>query len=116
MRQTQPLLRRESFRDGMTVEWLNPAGGFQTDEAWNDPGATTIGLRLARESLEKRRGLEGGSVLFNAHDAEFPSCCREREGRAWTVALDTAAEDRAEEMALVDRRRARLWPICSRVR
>ena len=63
LRMTQPLFRRESFRDGMVVDWLNPAGGSQTDEAWNDAGATTIGLRLAREAIDGDDVFQGSARL-----------------------------------------------------
>ncbi len=96
LRQTQPLFRRESFRDGMTVEWLNPSGGFQTDEAWNDAGATTIGLRLARDFGGE--AWNEALVLFNAVDAATTFALP--EGREWKVVLDTAAGDRADEAAM----------------
>ncbi len=97
-RKAQPLLRRDNFRDGMTVEWLNPAGGFQTDEAWNDAGATTIGLRLARNT--------GGAawkealILYNAVDATTSFTLPERKGRGWRIVIDTASGDRTEGQAL----------------
>ncbi len=39
LRQSQPLLRRESWRDGIAITWLNPTGGEQTDEHWDDEEA-----------------------------------------------------------------------------
>ena len=93
MRRDQPILHRESFRDGMVIMWHNPAGGFQTDEQWNDSGARAIGARLSRE------GLEGSvwndvMILFNSHDGEIDFALPEREGKGWEVKLDTAAPDR----------------------
>jgi glycogen operon protein len=98
LRHEQPLFRRDNWRDGMVVEWLSPAGGLHTDEAWNDAGATTIGLRLAcdlpgevwKEAL----------ILFNAVDAATTFVLP--EGKEWTVALDTAEGDRGEGAALAD--------------
>ena len=110
LRETQPLLRRESFRDGMTVEWLNPAGGHQEDEAWNDAGATTIGLRLARDFGGE--AWKEALILFNAVDASTTFALP--EGREWKVALDTAAGDRGGEPALRKARTARRSPSCSR--
>jgi glycogen operon protein len=98
LREAQPLLRRDSFRDGMKIEWLNASGGLQTDEAWNDAGALAIGARFARDDL-------GGDawkevlVLFNAADAQVDFVLPEREG-GWTSALDTAFGDRDESEAL----------------
>ncbi len=114
LRQAQPLLRRESFRDGMTVEWLNPAGGFQTDEAWNDAGATTIGLRLAREFGDGEEVWKEALILFNAVDSETAFILPEREGASWRIVVDTAADDRAEGDALfadeAGNPQARLFP------
>ena len=113
LRQAQPLLRRESFRDGMTVEWLNPAGGFQTDEAWNDAGATTIGLRLARDFGQGDAVWNEALILFNAVDAETHFTLPARQGASWRLVVDTAAADRAEGDALFsgdDGPQARLFP------
>jgi glycogen operon protein len=98
LRKAQPLLRRDSFRDGMTLEWLNPAGGFQTDEAWNDGAATTIGLRLARNT--SGAAWKEALILFNAVDATTLFVLPGRKGRAWRVVIDTAFGDRTEGHAL----------------
>jgi glycogen operon protein len=98
LREAQPLLRRESFRDGMKIEWLNASGGLQSDEAWNDAGALAIGARLAREDLGGEDWKEV-LILFNAADAHVPFALPEREG-GWTVALDTAHGDRDDSEAL----------------
>jgi len=100
LRREQPLLRRDSWRDGMKVEWLNPAGGFQTDEAWNDPGATTIGLRLARGEDASGETWREALILYNAVDSETTFLLPPREGEGWKIALDTAAPDRAASDAL----------------
>jgi len=114
LRQAQPLLRRDSFRDGMTVEWLNPGGGLQTDEAWNDAGATTIGLRLARDFSDGKDVWKEALILFNAVDAETAFVLPEREGAPWRIVVDTAASDRAEGEALsadeAGNAQARLFP------
>ena len=114
LRQAQPLLRRESFRDGMTVEWLNPAGGFQTDEALERRRATTIGLRLARDLGGGEEVWKEALILFNAVDAETAFALPEREGASWRIVVDTAAGDRAEGEALfaddAGKPQARLFP------
>jgi isoamylase len=38
LRAAQPLLRRESWRDGMTVTWLNAGGGEQTESSGRTKG------------------------------------------------------------------------------
>jgi len=101
LRSTQPLFRRESFRDGMVVEWLNPAGGLQADEAWNDASATTIGLRLAREAPNGGDVFKEALVLFNAVDAETEFVLPKREGAAWRIVIDTASKDRQNGSAIV---------------
>ena len=112
LREAQPLLRRESFRDGMKIEWLNASGGLQSDEAWNDPGALAIGACLTREDL-------GGAawkqalILFNAADTDVAFALPDRESE-WTVALDTAYDDREDGKALGKndggKRQAQLFP------
>ena len=89
LRARQPLLRRASFRDGTVVAWLNPAGGEQTQEAWDDPGATTIGSRLSRGDLDGVVEWNDVIVLFNSHDGTVPFRLPERNERPWSVVLDT---------------------------
>ena len=98
LRETQPLLRRDSFRDGLKIEWINASGGLQSDEAWNDPGALAIGARYARDDVGGEAWKEV-LILFNGADADVAFALPEREG-GWTVALDTAHGDRGESEAL----------------
>jgi glycogen operon protein len=85
LRRDRAILRRDSFRDGMVVTWLNPGGGEQTEEQWNDAGATTVGLRLSTDDDEIL-------ILFNPHDGPVPFTLPERDGRDWTARLSTAQE------------------------
>jgi len=98
LREAQPLLRRDSFRDGLKIEWLNASGGLQSDEAWNDAGALAIGARYARDDLGADVWGEA-LMLFNAADAIVDFALPEREG-GWTLALDTASGDRDAGEAL----------------
>ena len=98
LREQQPLLSRDSFRDGLRIEWLNASGGAQSDEAWSDPGALAIGAHYARDDLGGEAWKEI-LILFNAADAHVTFALPEREG-GWTVALDTAFGDREEGEAL----------------
>ncbi|MDR3475461.1 MAG: glycogen debranching protein GlgX [Devosia sp.] len=90
-RKLQPLLRRDSFRDMLSITWLNPGGGEQTEAHWQDPGATTMGLRLSRDDLKQQDGIWWELVmLFNPHGDVVPFVLPERQDGSWTVALDTA--------------------------
>ncbi|OWW00120.1 glycogen debranching enzyme [Rhizobium sp. R72] len=88
LRQKHPIFRRENWRDGMKVSWLNPVGGVQTQEHWSDPGSTTIGLRLSKAS-GAAKDVNDVLVLFNPHDGlvhfKLP---RARDG--WVLMLTTA--------------------------
>lgn len=63
LRQSNQVLRRESWRDGTLVTWLNPGGGEQTQEHWADQGSTTIGLRLTASS--DTEGMNDVIILFS---------------------------------------------------
>jgi len=91
IRQAQPLLHRDSFRDMMSVTWLNPGGGEQQAAQWLDGGATTIGIRLSRDDLKDVDGAWWELIiLFNPHDGEVPFRAPNREAGKWQVELDTA--------------------------
>ncbi|MET0314743.1 MAG: glycogen debranching protein GlgX [Hansschlegelia sp.] len=84
IRAEHPILRRSSFRDGMAITWLNPGGGEQTPEQWNDTNADCIGLQLAIPEGEE------AILIFNSHDAAVPFVLPEREGgAAWKKVIDT---------------------------
>jgi glycogen operon protein len=90
-RREQPILHRESFRDGLIISWLNPGGGDQTEEHWADAGANTIGLRLSYPEPPQNPALWGEVlILFNAHDGTVPFTLPEREGNPWKPIIDTA--------------------------
>ncbi|VFS45049.1 glycogen debranching protein GlgX [Enterobacter cancerogenus] len=54
LRATQPLLRRESWRDGLEIRWFNAGGGPQQSEQW-DEGAT-LGVAISRPDLQQEGG------------------------------------------------------------
>ena len=91
LRAAQPLLRRESWRDGMTVTWFNPGGGEQTEEQWQDEGSTTLGVRLSREDLKDTDGVWSDVlILFNPHDGPVPFKLPDSTSGSWVCALTTA--------------------------
>ncbi|RXF75320.1 glycogen debranching protein GlgX [Hansschlegelia zhihuaiae] len=84
LRADHSILRRASFRDGMGVVWLNPGGGEQKPEHWNDPNADCIGLHL------KILDGEEAILIFNSHDGPVPFVLPERDGgEGWSVLVDT---------------------------
>jgi len=100
LRHRQPLLRRENWRDMMGVTWLNPGGGEQQQEHWDDVGATTLGLRLSRDDLKHQPDIWGEVlVIFNPHHDNVPFTLPEREGGQWRIEVDTAELARGESVA-----------------
>jgi glycogen operon protein len=96
MRKKQPLLRRDSYRDGMIINWLNPNGGNQTPEQWEDAGATSIALELHRSDLQNDTVWDTMIIAFNAHDGDVTFVLPQRSSGVWTVALDTGANGSLE--------------------
>lgn len=102
IRQAQPLLRRDSFRDMMSVSWLNPVGGEQQAAHWEDAGATTVGVRFSRDDLKEVEGAWWQLiVLFNPHDGDVGFRLPEKaEGGTWSIEVNTSApEQEAEALA-----------------
>jgi glycogen operon protein len=89
MRKAQPLLRRESYRDGMIINWLNPNGGNQTPEQWEDPGATSIALELQRTDLKDDSAWDTMIIAFNSHDGPVKFVLPKRSSGVWSAAIDT---------------------------
>ncbi|MGO4441558.1 glycogen debranching protein GlgX [Rhizobium sp. RAF56] len=97
LRQAQPILRRDNWRDGLGVKWLSPTGGEQTEQQWDDAGSTTIGLRLTRET----DGEAWGDILFlfNPHDGPVDFQLPEPPNTSWRVEMTTTeAEPSGEYM------------------
>ena len=99
LRHEHSILRRESWRDGMAVTWLNPGGGEQTEEHWQDPGSTTLGLHLKRETGSDDQGWDDLLVLFNPHNDAVGFKLPEASSN-WRVELTTA--DPAETNTTID--------------
>ncbi|WP_275786352.1 glycogen debranching protein GlgX [Pararhizobium gei] len=100
LRAEQPLLRRENWRDGMIVTWLNPGGGEQTPEQWADGGSTTIGVRLSRDDLKTVDHVWPELLLlFNPHEGPVPFVMPELASGAWKLVLMTAdsGQDRIQD-------------------
>ena len=89
MRRDNEILRRESWRDGMALTWLNPVGGEQTEEQWQDVGSTTIGLRLSGDC----EGMKDVLVLFNPHDGNVEFKLPDSSSGNWVLELTTDDAD-----------------------
>jgi glycogen operon protein len=94
LRSTQPLFERANWRDMMSVTWLNPDGGEQQMQHWEDGGATTLAVRFARDDLKEDVGVWWEALaVFNPHDGAVDFTLPEREGDAcWSIQLNTADE------------------------
>jgi isoamylase len=105
LRNRHPLFRRRTFfcgrgrarrdADVADILWLNPDGGEMTDVEWNQSSARCLGAQLSGRGLAERddRGDpvtdDDVLLLLNAHDDRIPFRLP-NDGRAWTVAVDTA--------------------------
>src|SRR5690606_14884003 len=87
LRHQQPLLRRASWRDGMSVSWYNMLGEEMKPEQWGEDTASTIAARFIREDLRGQEGIwPEVLVVFNPRDAEEAFVLPGRaEGDTWYV-------------------------------
>ncbi|MBN7808072.1 glycogen debranching protein GlgX [Agrobacterium rosae] len=93
LRQSHSLLRRDSWRDGTHATWLNPGGGEQTQEQWEDAGSTSLGLRLTQDQ-QGNSPLEADEwqdvlILFNPHDGAVEFKLPDAD-HGWMTELTTA--------------------------
>ncbi len=88
LRADHPIFRRASFRDGCVLRWVNPAGGDQQEEHWDDEGLRAIGLLMHMPDVEQ--GGDEALILFNAFEGDvvFKIPARVKPG-SWSVVLDT---------------------------
>jgi isoamylase len=92
LRTQQPLLRRDSWRDGLTATWVNAGGGEQTPQHWHDEGSTTVGLHLCCKDLVEAGVWPELLLIFNPHDCPVLFTMPQSVFGAWTRALTTAIE------------------------
>ncbi|NIF21968.1 glycogen debranching protein GlgX [Candidatus Pantoea multigeneris] len=89
LRAQQPLLRRESWRDGLIVKWYNPGGGYQLPEQWHQ--GTTLGLYLSQPALPEEPGLwQDVLILFNPYKGAVPFVIPTTERGGWILELSTS--------------------------
>src|SRR5690606_9496798 len=103
LRQSEPLLHRHSFRDGMVIRWLGPSGKDLEHGAWNDSNTRSAGLLLSRGhelAYGDEPSLARLLLLYNAHHEDVDFVLPEAEdGDGWKLLLDTAAEGSPDEEA-----------------
>lgn len=87
LRRAQPLFRRDSFRDGMEVRWMTPAGAEMGLDDWASP-ANALQVRLIRPDLVPQPVWSDALLAFNAC-AEPVRFVLPPRPRGWTVELDT---------------------------
>ena len=91
LRADNHIFRRASFREDVVLRWLNPAGGDQEEEHWDDDLARAIALLMTCETVSE--GFREALILFNASENGVSFALPERaEGQEWTVQVRTEAE------------------------
>ncbi|MGV8937289.1 MAG: glycogen debranching protein GlgX [Allorhizobium sp.] len=93
LRNEQPLLRRDNWRDGMVIEWFNIEGSVQMPEHWLD--ANALSVRLHRENS----GAEAGEwtdiiMLFNPIDEDLTFKVPDTNASGWVLELITSDPER----------------------
>lgn len=91
LRAEQPLLRRESWRDGLEIRWFNAGGGLQQSEHWDE--GSTLGLAISRPDLEQEEGIwHDVLMLFNPFEGDVPFQIPQFGEGGWVLELSTAEE------------------------
>ncbi|MBX4661670.1 glycogen debranching protein GlgX [Klebsiella michiganensis] len=91
LRAEQPLLRRESWSDGLEIRWFNAGGGLQQSEQWDE--GSTLGLAISRPDLEQEEGIwHDVLMLFNPFEGDVPFQIPQFGEGGWVLELSTAEE------------------------
>lgn len=91
LRAEQPLLRRESWRDGLEIRWFNAGGGLQQSEQWDE--GSTLGLAISRPDLEQEEGIwHDVLMLFNPFEGDVSFQIPQFGEGGWVLELSTAEE------------------------
>lgn len=89
LRAMQPLLRRESWRDGLEIRWFNAGGGAQQSEQWDE--GSTIGVCISRPDLQPEAGIwHDALLLFNPFEGSVPFRIPMWGEGGWVLELTTA--------------------------
>jgi glycogen operon protein len=89
LRKTQPLLRRESWRDGMEIKWFNAGGGLQQAEQWDE--GSTLGVYIGRPDLQHQEGVwYDVLMLINPFEGNVPFQIPQFGEGGWVLELTTS--------------------------
>lgn len=101
LRVSQPLLHRESWRDGMEITWFNAGGGPQLPEHWDE--GTTLGLYLTRADLHGQKGIwQEVLLLINPYEGAVPFRIPECGKEGWVLELSTAGDEHLGQAVIPD--------------
>lgn len=98
LRKAQPLLRRETWRDGMIIDWYNVDGGHQEAEHWRD--GNPLALKLLRQDLNDEDCVWPELLmLFNPVAEDIDFALPETGGGRWQLELTTADVEQKGDIA-----------------
>ncbi|WP_313572956.1 glycogen debranching protein GlgX [Pseudescherichia sp.] len=88
LRAEQPLLRRESWRDGLLIEWFNAEGGIQQPEHWHEGSALVV--YISRPDLIPEEGIwHDVLMLLNPYEESMPFRIPQPGESGWVLELTT---------------------------
>jgi glycogen operon protein len=97
LRKTQPLFRRENWRDGMVVNWFSQTGGEQKPNEWLE--GTPLCMHLGRDDLKDQEGIWSDVlVLFNPTPEPLAFVVPDFLGYDWMLELTTEDPVRSGEI------------------
>lgn len=90
LRNEQPLLRRDSWRDGLIIRWFNAGGGLQQPEQWDE--GSTLGVYIGRKDLIAEKGIwHDVLMLFNPYAGNVPFRIPQFGEGGWVLEISTSA-------------------------
>ncbi|GAL58122.1 glycogen debranching enzyme [Pseudescherichia vulneris NBRC 102420] len=88
LRSEQPLLRRESWRDGLLIEWFNAEGGAQQPEHWHEGSALVV--YISRPDLKPEEGIwHDVLMLLNPFEESMQFRIPQPGENGWVLELTT---------------------------
>ncbi len=124
---SNPVLRRRKFLYGRRIRgseikdiaWFSPKGSEMTDEEWDAPTVSCLGVRLAGDAIdevdERGKPVRGDTllILFNAHHEPVSFVLpAHKKGTRWVLVLDTATQRQERRGRLA--RGGRIHPLHGR--